>query len=549
MSNLAFSYVRFSSEKQEMGDSLRRQMALAEKYAEDHDLILDNHSYQDLAVSAFKGINSEKGKLKAFLEAVEKGRIRPGSYLLVESLDRISRAEVDEALDLFMDIIRKGIVLVTLSDGVVYSKASLKENWTKFIIALAVMSRANDESQQKATRVAAAWQNKRSEGKVMTAMAPAWLETSVDAKGERTFKVVKAKADIVRKVFKLALDGNGAPNIAKHLNTHGIPTPSGKAKEWSTSLVTMLLRKEAVMGRLVTATGDPIDDYYPVIVTKDQFYQVRSDAAGKGFGTGNRSGKVANIFPGLIYCECGRKMKMSSIRGGHRYLRCISALSGGGCSTPTAPYKAIEDTLFTWLVLTDAPVVATEDSQQATTMQLELDAARKRHDNLLDLAESGSTGVGKRLVKLEAEIAAMEKAIASYVPPTPINETWLETLKLLEVLSTAADPEPIKLQLQVAFRRIVDKIVVYSATHDGRYGKYREINVHGPIATPMAAWIQREHELLKTDRRRVHNATKAAARRVLPDGSPVVEYDLMPLGPRPGNQRGGRKKALNPVKG
>lgn len=56
----AFSYIRFSSKPQERGDSLRRQVRLARDYATKHDLILDERSYQDLGISAFKGISEAR---------------------------------------------------------------------------------------------------------------------------------------------------------------------------------------------------------------------------------------------------------------------------------------------------------------------------------------------------------------------------------------------------------------------------------------------------------------------------------------------------------
>ena len=67
----AFSYVRFSSKPQELGDSLKRQVKLARDYATTHDLFLDERSYHDLGVSAWKGKNAVDGALAAFLKAVD----------------------------------------------------------------------------------------------------------------------------------------------------------------------------------------------------------------------------------------------------------------------------------------------------------------------------------------------------------------------------------------------------------------------------------------------------------------------------------------------
>jgi DNA invertase Pin-like site-specific DNA recombinase len=90
----AYSYIRLSSERQLLGVGLQRQLDLSRKYAKDHDLDLVDESFQDLGVSAYHGDNLVEGKLGAFLDAVKDGTIERGSYLLVESLDRISRQKV-----------------------------------------------------------------------------------------------------------------------------------------------------------------------------------------------------------------------------------------------------------------------------------------------------------------------------------------------------------------------------------------------------------------------------------------------------------------------
>ena len=98
----AYSYIRFSSEKQRRGDSLRRQLEDSEAYAAANGLKIDDTlKFRDEGLSAYDGTNLEKGALGRFIEAVKIGRIERGSHLLVESLDRLSRQKVDVALRMF----------------------------------------------------------------------------------------------------------------------------------------------------------------------------------------------------------------------------------------------------------------------------------------------------------------------------------------------------------------------------------------------------------------------------------------------------------------
>ena len=94
----AYSYIRFSSAIQLKGDSLKRQTSLREEYLAKHpELELDTTlNLSDLGVSAYDRSNITKGALGRFLQAVKDGKIARGSYLLVESLDRLSRAQVSQ---------------------------------------------------------------------------------------------------------------------------------------------------------------------------------------------------------------------------------------------------------------------------------------------------------------------------------------------------------------------------------------------------------------------------------------------------------------------
>ncbi len=42
------------------------------------------------------------------------------------------------------DLIRAGVIVVTLSDGQVYSEERLRTDWTPLIVSIAVMARAHE---------------------------------------------------------------------------------------------------------------------------------------------------------------------------------------------------------------------------------------------------------------------------------------------------------------------------------------------------------------------------------------------------------------------
>jgi DNA invertase Pin-like site-specific DNA recombinase len=116
MMDAAISYQRFSSPMQARGDSTRRQTDLAE-HCRRHGLRLID-TFLDAGVSGYTGANlSDESALKALLDAVRAGKFEPGTRLIVESLDRLSRREISAALRLFLDILDSGLIIVALIDG------------------------------------------------------------------------------------------------------------------------------------------------------------------------------------------------------------------------------------------------------------------------------------------------------------------------------------------------------------------------------------------------------------------------------------------------
>jgi DNA invertase Pin-like site-specific DNA recombinase len=92
--------------------------------ADEHGLTLDTTlTFHDYATSAFHSSATEK--LGSFISAIDSGQIERVSYLLVESIDRLSRDQILKSLNLFTSILSKAITIVTLSDNKVYTESSI----------------------------------------------------------------------------------------------------------------------------------------------------------------------------------------------------------------------------------------------------------------------------------------------------------------------------------------------------------------------------------------------------------------------------------------
>ncbi|WP_108446123.1 recombinase family protein [Halomonas denitrificans] len=420
----AYSYLRFSTPDQMKGDSFKRQSSLAQEYADQHDLDLDEHSFEDLGISAYQGRNQEAGALRLFLRAVEEGAIEPGSYLLVESLDRISRQSARKASSLLGDICDMGITVVTLFDGKAYDQEILDRDPVAFIMAVLTFMRANEESATKARRLRSAWQNKRKritdgEAVRLTSRAPQWLQPACDGV---SFEIIPDRGEIVRRIFKLALDGVGKKSIAERLNSEEVPV-FGRGRHWHTSYVDKILNNPATYGTLTPFTSrperkadreacEPVEGYYPAVIDRETFERFQSLKASKAPRRGRHSKKgLQNVLGGLATCPlCGSTMARvtKNAAKGWVYLACQRARQGAGCRYNAVRYDLIEPAIHDQLghLIADCPTGDDSLDEEITQTRNNLEGVEGALTNILESIENGLDpkqypAIGERLSDLQ----------------------------------------------------------------------------------------------------------------------------------------------------
>jgi DNA invertase Pin-like site-specific DNA recombinase len=350
----AFSYLRFSTPEQQRGDSFRRQSTRALAWCERNGIELDERPFHDFGVSAFHGKNATAGRLAEFIAAVQDGSVPKGSYLLIESMDRLSRMKARHAVRLLEDIVDMDITVVTLADGREYSTDVLDNDPMALMYALMVAIRAREESATKSERLSAVWNNKRSQAatsrKVMTKQLPAWC--TVD-KESGDICLIPERVQVIREVFAWSLQGVGLQGIAKRLNERGEPTWGYRGRKpaefWQRSYVKKLRENPAVTGVLVPrsrvkeAECSPVPDYFPRVISDEDFEAIRAMA-----GDHRAPKAVSHLLAGLARCpKCGSTMTRVSKgqRSSGPKLVCTRAKAGGGCDYRSVPVAEIEDGL------------------------------------------------------------------------------------------------------------------------------------------------------------------------------------------------------------
>jgi len=378
----AYSYIRFSTDRQKLGSSLSRQTESAQRYCDLNNLELDvTLNLQDLGVSAYRGKNFLEGALKAFLDAVGSHQVPKGSFLLIESLDRLSRARISVAYRLFQDILSSGVNIVTLSDNHVY-KPDAADNLIEIIISIMLMSRSHEESAIKGTRVADAWNRKKEaaqEGVKLSKTCPGWLKLSDD---RASFEQLNDRVQAVRDIYRMRLDGVGIQTITTRLNSKGVR--SFKGNGWGTTTVKRILTNPYVIGvyqphrRVYSETthtysrvpdGEPINDYYPAIIDTSTFYKVQETFRNNTITKGRR-GEFPNLFRGLLKCgKCQGSIRFGSKGKKNRHLViCHSSYFKKGCDAKGKAYHLIEPTLIKVLSILDYGRILKPDDDLDTSI-------------------------------------------------------------------------------------------------------------------------------------------------------------------------------------
>ncbi len=356
--------MRFSDPSQAAGHSRERQEAYASKWAAEHGLQLDNKlTMLDEGLSAYHQRHVTSGALGAFLAGVQAGRIEAGSVLVVEGLDRLSRAEPIQAQAQLAQIVNAGITVVTASDGKAYSRERLKANPMDLVYSLLLMIRAHEESDTKSKRVKASirwlcegWQAGTYRGRIRQGHDPEWLR-EVPGGPNNGWELVPERVAAVRRAVALYVQGAGGLRIMQVLDAEGLELYT-TSKNHAPQFYRLIKMPQLVGNMPVRVDGEEflLEGYYPGVLSHpewEELCRVRAQS-----GRRRVKGDLPHVITGIGITTCGycgramcgqnlaskKRLPDGRIRDGYRRLLCASNASyGDGCSvkasTSVAPIE------------------------------------------------------------------------------------------------------------------------------------------------------------------------------------------------------------------
>lgn len=520
--NKAYSYIRFSDPKQAEGDSYRRQLTDTLAYCKEHNLTLVSDSeymFFDEGISAYSGkLRTDETELSRFFSLVKDGAILPGSTLIIESLDRLSRENARTALPRFLDLLNAGVNIHTLQSKKTYTHDSNDD--MDLFQSILEMSRSHRESLWKAKRIASSWKEKQENankiklGKTCPAwLTPVYAESVIEDKRKKpTHFVENDKVEIITKIFQYTIDGYGRNVVAQMLNEEGIPA-FRTAKGWGASTIQKILTSVSVMGHYQPTTiengkrvprGDPITDYYPQIIDPETFERARAAVSGRDAGKSRKQTPDFQIWQGLAKCALCESALHTYSNGRKdaqgkpvlRLMRCYAAKKGK-CKAGSINV-AITEPIFKEILAKLNILALVQSSASTVNAKLEVlagkliaervklakfksDYAKRQSDTILELIyETGDT-INALEVEEQAYVSELatnqiidkeeffSKLDLSSYPGRSRANSILKRLKVEILINTANQTYRVMRERQIAFDVVNNKErgpLAYSATSE-----------------------------------------------------------------------------------
>ena len=435
--NKLFGYRRISSDPQEAGNGIARQRQAVESEVQRRVSEL-GFTYDDLIwledhLSAFHGDHLDRGVMGDFMRQVKAGEVPPGSLFICESVSRASRQGAFVMLSMVHAMLEADMSVLLLQQGTLFNR----HNVPKFLsVELALYAElAREESLIKSehakdnwsrirakARAAAAAPRKEGQqdaGFVFTRECPRWL-TVVEGR----YQVIEEKADAIRKIYALALDGFGVQKLVRFANEHKLPVP-GRADSWHISLIKRVLENRAVIGEFQPHVdgengrrnhdGAPIEGFYPPIIDRDTFFAVRQLKSKRKDFPKRADANNHNYLLGLGHCECGGTWRWLNKNGpkqpGYSQYSCSNRER---CFTecPKVNGRLFDHSFISWALARVPEMLASgEDPRQSRIMSIEsqLEAVQKARSRLMKLVEAGDEDVTADILPRLRELKEQRK--------------------------------------------------------------------------------------------------------------------------------------------
>lgn len=318
-------YVRVSTERQvQEGYSISAQKENLINFAKSHNFKI----YDIYADEGISGKNIEgRPSVKKLIQDIKNGKI---DVVLLQRFDRLTRSlsDTQEFIDLFKEF---NIEVWSIGDGGVLDTTSSDGRLMTLLKGLL----GQHERELTAERIKVAFSRKAREGYTnCCGCTPYGYRRE---KGNKIIIVNQDEAKIVKRIYKMYIEGNSFTTIAKILTSEGIPTKKAgqkinKKKDgvvvdtkicvgvWSSKMIRLILTNPVYIGKVRYGIGR--NDYYigdghhKSIINETMWSKVQDKLSKIESKVHTKRSKDDVYFCGTLVCGlCGKKLTTSRTIG------------------------------------------------------------------------------------------------------------------------------------------------------------------------------------------------------------------------------------------
>ena len=313
-------YIRLSKEddNEKESESVTNQRSLLADFAAKQRLNVFDTYIDD----GFSGTSFDRPDFQRLVDDIQAKKV---NMVVTKDMSRLGRDYIQTGYYLEKFFPSHGVRYISILDGVDTGIDSTVNDITPFKAIMNDMY-AKDISK----KITSVKRDKQRRGLFIGGKAAYGYKISRSHKN--TIEIDPPAAEIVRRIFQLAIDGKSCREIAVALNGDGVPTPAQYAGitlsktgvysgKWSAERVTFMLKNEVYIGNMVqgrtrkinyklkTSKKLPPEDWIVVedthqpLVSRETFEKVQRMIASR---TGTRSRIHEYLLKGLCHChECG----------------------------------------------------------------------------------------------------------------------------------------------------------------------------------------------------------------------------------------------------
>lgn len=319
-------------------NSITNQKMILKKFADDNGFTNTAYYVDD----GFSGTNFERDGFKTMMNDIENGKI---SIVITKDLSRLGRDYLKTGELIEMIFPDYNVRYIAINDGVDTAKSENE--------LLAFKNIFNDwYARDCSKKIRAVFKAKGQSGKHLCPPVYGYKHSETD---KNLWVIDDEPAEVVRKIYRLCIDGYGPTQIARILTEQGVPTPTAyaisqgrntchknaKTYRWGTQTICHILEKPEYLGHTVNfrthmksykvkkIVYNPQEEWqifentHEPIITQQEFDLVQEIRKGK---RRLQRSNVVNAFSGMVYCaDCGEKMYLSrrkNERPEQEHMRC-----------------------------------------------------------------------------------------------------------------------------------------------------------------------------------------------------------------------------------